>query len=464
MTRHREREDTMELLTLGDVVDLSEGELISRGGVSPTRKFSIDSRSAGPGDVFIAVKGRNFDGHDYIAEALSKGVSVIIAERMPSLGEDINGKNFILVKDSIEAMGKMAGKIRRSFGIPLICVTGTNGKTTVKDLTACALSPDYKVLKSRDSYNNVFGVSLTLFEMNGSHQAAVLEAGTNSPGEIAYLGEICAPDIVIITNIGRGHLQALGNKKGVLAEKSSMIGKLSPKGLAIINGDDKMLSGLKVPGGRILYYGCGNNCDIRIGGIEAVSTGMKFFVDGEKYFLPYTGRHNVHNAAAAIAAARSMGVGTENIRQSMEKASQPGMRLEKISYRGITFLNDAYNANPESFTAAVGALAAMPSRGEKWVVAGDMGELGGAARELHRDLGRKIAKIKPDFLITIGELAREILAEARVCGMEEKRTYEAFSHGEAASKIREKAPIGSTVLVKGSRVMKMEEVIRCFTI
>lgn len=453
----------MKELTLLDVAGLLERDIIPGFQNFPIKKISIDSRTIGQGDLFIAVKGKNFDGHDFIDEALSKGALGVIAERYHQGADAKASKNFILVKDSLEAMASLAGKIRRSSDIPCIGVTGTNGKTTVKDLTSSALSAKFNVLKSNASFNNIFGVCLTIFDMKTHHEAAVLELGTNSPGEISLLTNIVSPDVAVITNIGSGHLEALKDKGGVFKEKISILRGLSSRGAAILNGDDPMLAGFKKENLRALFYGYGDNCQIRISGTESTSSGTRFLVDGEEFLFSAPGRHNVYNAAAAIAVGRLMGVDTKDIKEKIRTANLPGMRLEKSDICGITFLNDAYNANPNSFNAALETLAAVSGTGEKWVIAGDMREMGNSSQETHKALGQRIADLKFDFLITIGDLGKAVLLGALDAGMRKDRMYDALSHTDAALMIKEKAPSGSTVLVKGSRSMKMEEVIKCFT-
>jgi UDP-N-acetylmuramoyl-tripeptide--D-alanyl-D-alanine ligase len=283
----------MNKLYIGDVERISGGKLALKGDTFEVKGFSIDSRSIKPGDVFIAVKGHNFDGHDFIEEAFLKGASAVIAQRNSFSGENTGGKGLIIVDDTIESMAKIAGSLRKTAGIPVVCVTGTNGKTTVKDLLSSALSSRYNVLKSKASYNNVFGVSLTLFDIKSSHQAAVLEIGTSSPGEIEYLGGIAAPDRAVITNIGYGHLEALGDKNGVFREKMSLLEKLSDPGTAFLNGDDVMLSKVRKDARDIRFFGTGDNCDLRISGITRTSSGMEFFLNGEKFSVPGYGRHNV---------------------------------------------------------------------------------------------------------------------------------------------------------------------------
>ncbi len=452
-------------LDLNDVVSATGGRLFSPARVSVLRGFSIDSRSIVPGNVFIAVKGNNFDGHDFIKEAVSGGACLVIAERVPSGHEFTERTPFILVEDSINAMGKVAGLIRKSFGGKVVCVTGTNGKTTVKDVTAGTLSGRYRVLKSKASYNNIFGLCLTLFEMNSSHEAAVLEVGTNHFGEIGHLASIASADIAVITNIGFGHLESFGDRRGVFSEKISLLDKLRDGGTALLNGDDDMLSSVRSDKHRIIFYGTGDNCEMRLEDIRSVPGGVEFKLNGEKLFFNGEGRHNAYNAAAAVSVAVQMGISVKAAGEEIRKLSLPSMRLEKTVTGGITFLNDAYNANPSSFEAAVETLSGVDrGKSEKWVVAGDMRELGDLSSEMHRAVGRKIADLKINFLVAMGEMGREILKGAVENGMDKRNTHEAVSHEDAARWIKEKASSGATVLVKGSRLMKMEEVIKCFTI
>jgi UDP-N-acetylmuramoyl-tripeptide--D-alanyl-D-alanine ligase len=451
----------MKVFSIDEVASFTGGEIVSRGNHFSVKGFSIDSRTVRQGDVFIAVKGASLDGHDFIGQALEKGAAAVIAERplFPKAGT--SGSCFILVPDTIRAMSLIASEIRRYYGIPVVCVTGTNGKTTVKEMVWAALSRRYKVLKSRASYNNVFGVCLSLFDMDDSYGAAVLELGTNSPGEIGELASIALPDFVIITNIGDGHLEHLRDRRGVFEEKVSILNKISPGGLAVLNGDDDMLANFRDRRSRILFYGSGDNCDVKIENVKTSGSGIEFFVDGEPFFFPGEARHNAWNAAAAICLAKNMGIGTGDIREGISKTTLPSMRLEKIISGGIVFLNDSYNANPSSFNAAVETLANFSAR-ERWVVAGDMLELGDDSVRMHRELGRKIKLSNLDFLITIGDMAGEVAEGARGSGMSGNKIYPAGSHAEAAGIIMEKAAPGAAVLVKGSRLMKMEEVIKCF--
>ncbi len=450
-------------LSLEEITRAAEGTLVSEGRGGPVKGFSIDSRTIAPGEMFIAVKGRDLDGHHFIPEALSRGASGVIMKGTPSAELISSGRHFIVAGDTLKAMAGVASSIMRTADIPVIGITGTNGKTTVKDITSALLSSKYEVLKSEASYNNIFGVCLTIFGMKSYHRRAVIEIGTNSPGEIAFLSRICSPEAVIITNIGCGHLDGLVDRGGVLREKLSILERLSRDDIAILNGDDDLLARVEPPRCRFFFCGTGRNCGIRISDITTVPDGIEFKVDGEKFFFPGQGRHNAYNVAFSVAMARMMGITKEQARNALRDIRLPSMRLQKVELSGLTFFNDAYNANPGSFRAAIEVLETFPAGTERWVVAGDMNELGLMSDDLHRSLGMSIAAAGVDFLITLGERSKETRAGAIEAGMSPEKTYAASSHNDAASKIARKAPPGTAVLVKGSRSMKMEEVIRCFT-
>jgi UDP-N-acetylmuramoyl-tripeptide--D-alanyl-D-alanine ligase len=446
-----------------DLADVAGAKDIFPGTSQAIKGVSIDSRAIRPGELFIAVKGENFDGHDFIAEAARKGASAIMAENFPESFQPGGRAGLIRVPDTVKAMGKLAAYVKKRSGLAVLCVTGTNGKTTVKDMAAGVLSRKYSVLKSRRSYNNMIGLSLTLFDVDPSNEVAVLEVGTNNPGEIAELGAIAVPSAVIITNVSDGHLQAFGDREGVFREKVSILDEMAPAGTAFLNGDDELLSGVNSHRGRVKFYGTRKKCDYRITDIKSKDGGFVFFLNGAEYFIPIEGVHNVHNAAAAIAAADHLGVDHELIRESIRRVSLPGMRLEKIKAGNVVFLNDSYNSNPGSFESALETIKNTSPRGEKWVVAGDMLELGEGSDELHRSIGRSLAAKKIDFLIVLGEKAESILQGALESGMARERTYVAGSHKDAADIIKNTALPDTVVLIKGSRKTRMEEVLKCFT-
>ncbi|MCK4852326.1 MAG: UDP-N-acetylmuramoyl-tripeptide--D-alanyl-D-alanine ligase, partial [Candidatus Omnitrophica bacterium] len=332
-------------LSVREIARVTGGRMLSTDEDVPVSGFCTDSRTMGPGQFFIALKGKNFDGHDHIREAVARGARGIIAERMTvDYGAGRHRPHIIIVENTLTAMGQIAGHIRRKAGIPVVCITGTNGKTTVKDILSHLLSFKYRLLKSRGSFNNLIGVSLTLFELEPSHEMAVIELGSNHPGEIAHLARITAPRAAVITNIGHGHLEFFGGREGVFREKVSLLERLPDPGAAFLNGDDDYLSGVRIDADT-RFFGRSRDCDLRITGIRKQGTGHGFDLDGERFFVPLEGEHNVYNAAAAVAAAAYFGMDHRVIRERLSGVSLPRMRLEKIVVDGILFINDACNAN-----------------------------------------------------------------------------------------------------------------------
>ncbi len=451
-------------ITPKDIAKITGGRLVSGKEGVPVTGFSIDSRTISPGDIFIAVKGRHFDGHDFIGEALRKGASGLLLRKDP--GKSIRGKasHVISVDDTREAMGAIASWIRKRVDIPVVCITGTNGKTTVKDLLSHALASRYKVLSSRRSYNNIIGLSLTLFDLDPSHEVAVLELGTNHPGEIPKLAGIAGPNIAVITNIGDGHLEAFEDRKGVFVEKISLLEFLPEEGMVFLNKDDSLLSRSSVRGVTRKFYGISRGSDFLISHISRKENGYEFSLNGERYFTPLEGEHNVHNAAVSAAVAGYFGMSPEEIRVSFKTVSPPAMRVEKVKVEEITFINDSYNANPDSFERALDVLESVSGSCVKGVVAGDMMELGGRSDEFHRMIGRSIRERGIDFLITLGDRAWHMAEGALDSGMVASKVMRAHTHEDAAEIVRKMAGPGTVVLLKGSREARMEEVLKCFTI
>ncbi len=449
-------------ITVKDVLRVTEGKLLAGNENAAIEGFSIDSRTLTFGRTFIAVKGRNFDGHDFIDEAVAKGSAGLIVERLASRTQVMAGGNVIAVEDTRKAMGAIAAELRKKVDIPVICITGTNGKTTIKEMLAHLLSSRYNVLKSRASYNNVIGLGLTLFDLDLSHEAAVLELGTNSPGEIAELAAIAAPRIAIISNIGEGHLESFNDREGVFAEKASLLDFLPQDGIAFLNKDDDLLSHASARGAATRFFGSSSGCDHVLSDIAREGGGYRFRLNGEVFYVPLEGAHNVYNAAAAVAAGARLGLAFDEMRERLKDVSLPSMRLERADVNGVTFLNDSYNANPDSFECALRALEARPAD-RKGVVAGDMLELGEKARILHRRTGRSVAAKGIDFLITLGDHARDLAQGALEAGMAGENVVCAESHEDAAEKVLAMAGEGTVVLLKGSRGSKMEEVLKCFT-
>ncbi len=450
-------------MTVKDILGATGGRLASGQESAAVPSFSTDTRSIIPGSVFIALKGKNFDGHDFVRQAFDKGAAGAIVEREVKPAASDKDKNIVVVEDCFEAMGRIAAEIRRRADVPVVCITGTNGKTTTKEILAHILSSRYKVLKSRKSFNNIIGLSLTLFDLDPSYQAVVLEVGTNHPGEIPRLAAIADPYMAIITNIGDGHLEFFGDRHGVFVEKTSLLDFLPGSGMAFLNRDDELLARVSKRDLARKFFGRGEGCDFRITDVTKKTGGYGFSLNGNAYYVPLEGEHNVYNAAAAISVAEYFGLTPKEIGESLTRISLPGMRLEKVKVDNITFINDSYNANPNSFECALKVLQDVEIANKRGVVAGDMLELGARAEEFHRMLGRSIAEKGIDFLITIGPNARHMIDGALDSGMGSDRAVPAETHQTAAEMIRRLAVADTVVLLKGSRSARMEEVLKCFT-
>ena len=449
----------MKNFTIKEIADITGGELFSERPEATLKRFSIDSRNIEPGDFFIAIKGENYDGHDFIEDAVNKGVAgVIVQEPFEN-----NTVAVILVKDTLKAMGAIAKEIRSASDIPVICITGTNGKTTVKDMLSHILSARYSVLKSKKSYNNMLGLSLTLFALEDFHEIAIFELGTNHPGEIAKLADIARPDAVVITNIGDGHLEFLKDREGVFKEKISIIDSLVEEGAVFLNKDDDILAGIEIKDKLIKFFGTHDGSDFIIDKIDKKENITEFFVNANKFSITLSGVHNIYNLTVAIAVSEHFGVTYDQIKGKIKNIPVPKMRLEEVTVGDFLFINDAYNANPSSFKCALEVLADKDFAGKKGVIAGDMSELGEKSKNMHIEIGETIADKKMDFLITLGDNAEYIKQGALNKGMDEKDIFITKTHKDAADKLLELKDGHSIVLLKGSRKSRMEEVLKCFT-
>lgn len=464
-------------VSVKEIAQAAEGELFSKDENAAVKSFSIDSRAIKQGEFFIALKGKNFDGHDYIQEAIGKGACGIIAERPIGLipsghlapsGHFDHIKNFalfghyVVVNNTTAAMGKIAGHIRRKAAIPVIGITGTNGKTTLKEILFQLLSSGYNPLKSPASYNNIVGVSLALFGLEPSHEIAIIELGSNHPGEMRDLSRIAAPQVAVITNIGRGHLEFFGSRKGVFKEKTGLLEHLPHSGRAFLNGDDAYLSRITTDKDT-RFFGRSPGCDFRISGVKKERNGLCFDLNKNEFFVPLEGEHNVYNAAAAVSVASYFGIDRRSIRKRLSEVSRLAMRCERVCVAGIVFINDSYNANPDSFECGLKVLGDTITDGKKIVAAGGMLELGERSSELHRKIGESIAAANIDFLITAGALAKFIADGALAAGMDKSNIFCRENQEDAARAISELANPSDVVLLKGSRGTRMEEVIQCFT-
>ncbi len=445
-------------------ITAATGGIILGEGRGEVNGVSTDSRSVQPGELFVPLRGERFDGHDYLVEVVAKGVSVLLAEE-GWLGEHPElpaAVTVISVADTLRALGDLAAAWRRRFPIRLIGITGSNGKTTTKEMLAAILEQSGPGLKTEGNLNNLIGLPQMLFRLRPDHGWAVLEMGMSEPGEIDRLAEIAAPQIGVVLNAFPAHLESMGSVENVARAKGELLLRLPAGGTAVINNDDPLIASQpSAPGVLRLSFGVGV-ADVRASGVESLGTvGQRF-----ELHLPDSccsvelhafGRHNIANALAAAAAAHAAGISPEQIRSGLERFRPYDKRFRLEEVGGLVLIDDSYNANPASMAAALTTLAELKGDKRAFVALGDMLELGGDEAELHRQLGVQAARTA-DRLYLCGELTAHTAAGALAAGLAATETVRARNHDEIIADILSRAKDGDFVLVKGSRGMRMEKV------
>ncbi len=445
------------------VLDSTKGKLVSGRKQWGFSGVSTDSRNISEGEIFFALKGDNYNGHEYVDEALKKGAGgAVVEEGHPARN---NGKLLIRVPSTLRALGDLACAWRKSFpDLRIAAITGSNGKTTTKEMASSIVSLRYKTLKNTGNFNNLIGLPLTLLKLDESYRAAVVELGMNDFGEIRRLAEIALPDTGAITNIGRAHLEKLGGIEGVARAKGELVEGLSAGSVFVVNADDprtveiarntecrKITYGIRAEGADVSAR------DIRQDGFSAIN--FRMTAGGEEFPIRIKGigMHNVMNALSASSIALSFGCGRDEITAGLGNFTLPHMRLEVIeSPSGFRVINDTYNANPESMRSAVNELMSLKGSGRAIAVLGDMLELGDNSPSEHLSLGEYLSASGVDYVIACGNFGRTVLEGT---GGKTDSFY-AGSHEEASVRVKEIARPGDLVLVKGSRGMRMEEVTK----
>ena len=451
---------------LGEVLKWTEGELLS----STESLFSfghigIDSRKTKKEELFIAIQGKGFDGHDFLMSAFSKGAKGAIVSRLPEgFPRYFGSDKFILikVKDTIAALQDISTHHRRKFKLKVVAVTGSNGKTTTKDLLAHILRRKFPVLKSTGNFNNQIGLPLSLCRIEEKHQVAVLELGMSALGEIKLLSELSRPQFGIVTNVSPVHLQFLGNFENVVKAKAELIEFLGKDDIAILNNDDPCVSRMKNKvKGEVVTFGIKEKSDFQAQDINCENfSHLTFKINGRiKIFLSLLGKHNIYNALAACAAARRLGSSWDDIECALADFSAPPMRMEFKQAGAFNIINDAYNANLQSMRAAIESLLNLRTGGKKILVLGDMLELGDFSVNAHRQLGEEIGRAGIDYLLTVGDFSRLTAQEAVRAGMASNRIFHSGSPEEVLSILKNIAREKDTVLIKGSRAMQLERIM-----
>ena len=456
----------MQALTCREIISAVKGALVSGDVDTVFTGVSIDSRKIKKGDLFIPIIGQQFDGHDFIQSSIESGAAGALTQR--ETGHCAKG-TLIKVSDTQQALKDMASYFRGKFSIPFVGITGSVGKTSTKDMIASVLEQKYRVLKTQGNLNNEIGMPLTVLNLEEYHEAAVVEMGMSGFGEISRLTSIALPDIAVITNIGLSHIEKLGSRQNILKAKMEILEGLRDGGLVVLNGDDNLLGGLKgLLNFRTVFYGMGEGLDYQAYNIQTAGEQGTYFeitVANSDYnvHIPAPGTHNVYNALAAIAVGIELKVPMDAVIKGITAFSPGKMRLNVIPCGKMKIINDAYNASPQSMEAAINVLKEVSAGARTVAVLGDMLELGEISARAHYDIG-KFAVLKDiDYIIAVGEYAQNIALGAVEAGADRGRVRSFAGNRQAIDFLADFLKEGDTMLVKGSRGMKMEEIVNQFT-
>ncbi len=420
---------------------------------------TTDSRNVAKGNLFIPLIGEKFNGHEFVEKAFANGAAAALwAKGEPNPPK---GKPIIFVEDTLVALQKLAESYLREVNPKVVAITGSNGKTTTKDLVASVLSTTYHVHKTEGNFNNHIGLPLTVLNMPPHTEAAVLEMGMSGRGEIELLSQIAKPDIAVITNIGEAHLMDLGSREAIAEAKLEIVRGLKEDGVFIYHGDEQLLRN-KIHSFYTKTFGESKQNDIYPISITQTENGTEFVCNGfknQKFFIPILGRHNVMNALVAVLAGQLLNVAPENIEKGLKNVEMSSMRLEMVKAdSGLTIINDAYNASPTSMKAAIQLVRDMTGFSQKILVLGDMLELGEQEISFHIEVGKTLEDAGIDHLFTYGELGKEIANGAKDF-MDESRIHVFLDKQKLIETLRKMVTPNDLVLVKASRGMKLEEVV-----
>ena len=446
-------------LSIAEILQATQGNLSQGNPNTEITQVSTDSRTLKKGDLFVALVGEKFDGHNFLAGVCQQGAVGAVVSKPVAEFSQLAPPIIIQVNDTLVALGDIANCHRGKFDLPIVAITGSNGKTTTKDITTSVLGQRFSVFKSEKSYNNQIGIPSRLMQLSKADEIAVLEIGTSWPGEIQRLSQITAPTVGVITNIGPAHLELLGSIEGVAEEKGALLADVEH---AILNADDPMTPRLAARVcGQITTFGWQTDADVSACEIEIDSFGRPTFTltiggdEIDRVHLPCLGKHNIYNALAAAGVGVWAGLTRTEICVGLERFQPADMRMQPIVHNDLRIINDAYNSNPESLKSALAFLSDIEITGKRIAILGDMLELGEQSHALHLKAGHAIPTTI-DLLITVGSHSREI-----ACGAEGRVEFiiSCDTPQQAAQQLIKYAQPGDAVLIKGSRGVKLEQVL-----
>lgn len=445
---------------LSTIARWAGGQLTGGDAEGIITRVCTDTRTLQAGDLFVAIRGENFDGHDFLASAAGIGAAGALAESSP--GGLPAQFGLIQVAETVRALQDLSAAYRDTLSIKVVAITGSNGKTSTKDLTAAVLGQRFHTSKTAGNLNNHLGVPLTLLSLNAADQMAVVEMGMNHPGEIAPLAAMARPDVAIITNIGMAHIEYMGSREAIAQEKGTLAEAVSERGTVILNADDDMTPRIaSLCRARVLTAGITAG-EIRATNLRATSDGMEFDLSHEGETVPASlavhGEHMVQNAALACAAGITFGLSLAECAVGLRTLQLSKGRLQQKHLAGFTILDDSYNANPDSMVAGLATLMSLPGEGRRIAVLGRMGELGTEAESGHRRVGAAAGEKHLSCVIAVGDQANWIAEEARAAGV--RHVVHVPDTESAVVELKKFGAPGDLVLVKGSRSSKMERVVQ----
>ncbi len=455
--------------TVADVIAATQGRLLRGDGERRLSGINTDSRSLKPGECFVALRGENHDAHRFLADAvtLEAGALLVDGKGCEAFGLPQGRAAVIQVDDTLEALGAMAAHHRRAHSLPVVGITGSNGKTSSKEMLSSILSQNHRVLRNHGNFNNLIGVPLTLLALTPQHDVAVVEMGINVPGEMVRLVEMAAPTVGLITNIHPAHLEGLRSLEDIVREKGRLWDSLGSNGIAVVNLDDEQLlrRSRELPCGKVTFSWANASADVHTEGNLTMEDGKSRFrmsVRGKTadIVLPVLGIHQVRNALACAAVCTGLGESLEAIIAGLQNHQPVKQRMQTHPLPGGGLLiDDTYNANPASMSAALQTLAAIRGSHPSLAILGEMRELGETSPQLHAGIGREVARLGIDRLITLGVLGRSIMEGALEAGMKASQCFHGESHEQIVDYLKTVGMEGQWVLVKGSRGMRMERVV-----
>ncbi len=453
----------MNKLSILQIADLAAAKISAGPGHVFVDKVSTDSRTLKPGELFVALRGENFDGHKFVESAVQTGAAGAIVD--PAWKGNVP-ENFAILRadDTLRAYQTLAANYRKSLPFRVIAITGSNGKTSVKDFTASVLARKFRVTKTEGNFNNHVGLPRTILEATSADQVAVWEIGMNHPGEIAALAKIASPDVGIITNVGVAHIEFMGSRDAIAKEKGALAQAIASDGTVILNADDSFSQKIAERTKAKLLFAGTTSGTLRAAEIRQSADGSEFTIlEGAhrcRAQVPVPGLHMVQNAMLAVAAGRLFGLSIEECAAGLASAPLAKARLQIKQIHGVQFIDDSYNANPDSMKAALRTLVELDADGKRIAVLGEMLELGKESERGHREVGECAAELGVDQLIAIGETGAIIARAAEKGGV--AKSVAVKSTNEAAEMLADIATPGDLVLVKGSRSAHTERVLEEF--